>query len=267
LSGAAFQPPAPLPYEGTLVPLLLPGTRGRRTVPISIVWDVYAPNNSVSINLRQQQIGYLDNIQTIYADNTHSTVSTFLFFQDTQQIISIPAFGSMYIPALTGQLALIAWTVNPAATDITRLNLMNFEVQPISTVINTSATAPQSNPVANPSSPVTMLLPANTILNTPISPSGMVGTLTSLLLNLTSISGVTPASNLSFEIKDSTFTTALYGPINLTGKVPAGPRQGTVTMINSGVLSISYTNGFGATLISSGATGGADFTYVLSFTG
>ena len=250
----SFQPPQPKPYIGALTPLLLPGSRGRMTVPVSIPWANYAPIYSTLINLRQQSIGYLDSIQTIYADNTNCSVSTFVFFSDTQQIVNIPAFGSMYIPALTGQLAITAWTINPADDDITRLNLINYEIQPIATVVNTTATVTQSNPSANPNSPITTLVAGGGTGNVPIQPAGTTGTITRLLLNAIS----SPGNSGTVRIMDSTFTTTLYGPILF-----ATPDNKQDTIINASV-SIPYTNGYA---IRYTVAAGAAVTFMLTFSG
>jgi hypothetical protein len=117
-------PPLSVPYNGSINTLAVAKSaaprEGNKSIPININWGYDAGlHYSVKVSVQSQQIVTIQEIKTLYINNTSNIFDVSIFFQDTQQYINVPAGSQGYYPVITGLLEFTTYLTDSQQVETT----------------------------------------------------------------------------------------------------------------------------------------------------
>lgn len=127
-------------YQSVQVSEYQAPTEGPRAIPIEIMWHGNYPTGAVKFTLPppNSQVGALSQIGSLYVDNRACASTVQIVFLQTQLTVTIAPGGTKYVPISTAtgtrEFYVINSNLNPLASDVTRLLVLNVFTPPYDAV-------------------------------------------------------------------------------------------------------------------------------------
>lgn len=150
---------------------------GRKQISVEVDWQTMGGTaNSVSFNLQNNATLEWTQISTLKIDNSNCGADITFVFPDTSDTISVPAYAPyVLVPVFSNGKSFYAIAPNAVDGDITRFQILNYEVDPTNI-----PTATGQEPAFNSSAP--LILMSAGAASAQIIPAGVSGTVTGIYI-------------------------------------------------------------------------------------
>lgn len=120
-------------YQSFRAPFMSAPPEGNYTVPVSVTWatDTVSPYFTIAFNLSDQRNLQISQISALYVDNLSNAGDVIFYFPDTQFRLDVPAYTVGVFPVVTNGLRFSASCASAAGTDMTFVQILNFNPPPV----------------------------------------------------------------------------------------------------------------------------------------
>ncbi len=230
---------------------------GRKQVPVEILWGTMGgANKCVAFNLQNNATLQVTQISSLKVDNSASAADVQFIFPDTSDTITIPA-GSpvVVVPVFSNATQFYVSAPNSLLGDVTRVQLLNYAVNPMSVPTTFERQAVGS-------SPGVITQATNTTI--PLIPAGINGTLQDIeLWYQVGTAPAVPPVQFVFSIQDGEGTPSkLINQWNFQ-LVAITPKVDILNLIG---INWRFVNGLNLVIQGISGTGGAILNSYVSYT-